>query len=84
MSGGRVGNVAHMLADFPRIDTKKEVVILAGTNDVMQDNESEGPFMEAVEKGVDQIHQHLFNRATHLTMVAPPSPGCAFSPEGET
>ena len=72
MSGGRVGNVAHMLADVPDIATKKEIVIIAGTNDIMQDTETEEEFKDAVGKGVDLIHQQMFARTTQrLTMVAP-------------
>ena len=58
MAGGRLGNLAHMLVDAPGIAEMKQVVIVAGTNDIVKDQES-------------QDH-HLFDRSTSLTVVGPP------------
>lgn len=79
MSGGRVGNVAHMLLDSPDIANQKEVIIIAGVNDITNDNEDREQFLKTVEEGVGQIHRNLAGRDSRLTMVAPPLPSNASS-----
>ena len=73
MSGGRLGNVAHMLIDVPEISEMNNIVIVAGANDIVQDSESAEDFVATIEKGLDQVQQHLFSRSTtSLTVVEPP------------
>ena len=51
MSGGRIGNVAHMLVDSPTFQEHTNVVIVAGENDITRDDESLEVFREKVEMG---------------------------------
>jgi len=73
MSGGRVGHVAHMIKDVPKIDTKKNILILAGSNDISREQESVDFFEDKIRKGVGNM-QHLVYGSNHtLTVVGPPS-----------
>ena len=51
MSGGRVGHIAHMLQDAPDMDAKKEVIIIAGSNDIHRESETLQEFEVKVSKG---------------------------------
>ena len=74
MSGGRVGQVAHMLKDAPKIPEMKNIVVLAGTNDILCDNESEEEFSTKVSKGVELLQHQTFRDSKALTFVTPPLP----------
>ena len=74
MSGGRIGNVAHMLKDAPNIADMEHVIVVAGTNDLLRDSESEEEFSTAVARGVEMLQDQLYGRKTTLTFAAPPLP----------
>ena len=72
MSGGRVGHVAHLIQDAPKMDQMKEIVVVAGANDVYKASESVDEFTTRVEKGVENCRHAVYPKGQHLTIV--PSP----------
>ena len=77
MSGGRIGNVSHMLQDDPAFKEHTHAVVIAGINDINRDTESTEAFKQTMEKGVEMIHHHCHGRDVSLTMVAPLLPSDA-------
>ena len=74
MSGGRIGNVAHVLKDGPNMPGMKQIIVVAGTNDILQEGETEEVFVTKVSKGVELLQHQAFQDARALTVVAPPLP----------
>ena len=72
MSGGRVGHIAHLIQDAPKMDKMNEIVVVAGANDVYKDSESVEVFATRVEKGVENCRHAVYPKGQHLTIV--PSP----------
>ena len=72
MSGGRVGHIAHMLQDAPDMDAKKEVIIIAGSNDIHRESETLQEFEVKVSKGVENCRHAAFPGGHSLTFVTPP------------
>ena len=63
-----------MLLDHPGIETQKEVIVVAGVNDINNDSESPEYFLAKAEKRVKLIQQYIQSRGASLTMVEPPLP----------
>ena len=74
MSGGRVGNVAHILKDAPSMPKMKQIVVVAGTNNILQDGETVELFATKVGKGVELLQHQAFQDNRSLIVVAPPMP----------
>ena len=74
MSGGRVGHVAHMIKDAPNMSAMKEVIIIAGSNDIHRDSETLQEFEVKVTKGVENCQHAVFQDSKSLTFVTPPLP----------
>ena len=72
MSGGRVGQIAHMVKDAPHIQTTKNLVVVAGANDITQERETMDEFEKKVTKGVVQIIDQAHHVSLPVTWVAPP------------
>ena len=72
MSGGRVGHVVHMMKDAPKMDTMSDVIVVAGTNDIKQESESEEEFAAKVTKAVGQFQDLAFHTRQALTFIEPP------------
>ena len=73
MSGGRVGHIAHMLQDAPKMDTMENIVVVAGTNDITRERESEEEFDHKIKKGVGNLQHLMFSTNRTMTFVGPPS-----------
>lgn len=77
MSGGRLGQISHMINDLPGIRSKNNIIMVSGINDICKEDEDVNTFIETVEKGLDTIHTSTFGRDTTVTMVTTPLPTTA-------
>ena len=70
MSGGRAGNVANILHDDRSMKEKKQIIIVAGFNDVTNDRETLDEFNLRTDCAVSKfVHSTLDTQA--LTLVTP-------------
>ncbi|MEC8832719.1 MAG: SGNH/GDSL hydrolase family protein, partial [Bacteroidota bacterium] len=74
MSGGRIGNVSHVIIDEPSMSTMDDVIVVAGVNDINCDDETLEQFVSTVGKGVGQLQHNVFASKINLTLVAPSIP----------
>ena len=75
MSGGRIGNISHIIQDDQTMVAVKQVIVVAGQNDLLRDEETLEDFKTIVDKSVDLLQQLSFKH--HLTVVQPLiPPGC--------
>ena len=72
MSGGRVGHIAHMLQDAPNMKNMKDVIVVAGTNDISKEGESVEEFADMVRTAVGRFQDLAFSTHQALTFVEPP------------
>ena len=70
MSGGRIGNIGHMIIDEPSMKSAKNIIMVAGQNDIHRDNESVETFKEIITKSLDFVQQVTFS-SHKLTVVQP-------------
>ena len=69
MSGGRIGNVCHIIKDDQTMTNVKEVIVVAGQNDLLRADETLDDFKTIVNKSVDLLQQLAFKHK--LTIVQP-------------
>ena len=50
MSGGRLGNVTHVLHNDPKMPNVDQVIVVAGQNDLLRDDETLVQFQETIKK----------------------------------
>ena len=72
MSGGRVGHIAHMLQDAPNMTNMKNIIVVAGTNDISKEGESVEEFADIVSKAVGRFQDLAYSTHQALTFVEPP------------
>ena len=71
MSGGRAGNIANVLLDNPSIKDKTDVIVMAGLNDILLDEEPIDEFVRKTETAISKMTVNLFGTATKLHIVPP-------------
>ena len=74
MSGGRLGNLAHVMRDEPSMPINKEVVLIAGINDILNDSEGKAQFALLAECAVKNIAQSLSHQPHTTLTILPPLP----------
>ena len=70
MSGGRLGNVTHVLMDDPKMSDVDQVIVVAGQNDLLRDGESLATFQAIITTSLDKL-QHTVYGKQELTIVQP-------------
>ena len=71
MSGGRAGNIANVLLDNPTIKDKTTVIVMAGLNDILLDDEPIEEFIRKTETALAKMAGNLFDTDTALHVIPP-------------
>ena len=75
MSGGRLGQISHVLKDEPSMKTKEHIIVLAGANDITKDGESVHQFTTLVTTAVQSMASTVrMHGKPKLTIIAPLAP----------
>ena len=72
MSGGRIGNVSHVIQDDKTMAAVTQVIVVAGQNDLLRDNETLADFKAIAGKSLELL-QH-FGSKKNLSIVQPLMP----------
>ena len=76
MSGGRIGHVANAVRDDPGIDNIKNIIVVAGQNDLSTPYQTNQQFAFGIHKGIDKV-LHLKEddpeRVVTFVHIKPPS-----------
>ena len=74
MSGGRLGELAHVIHDAPTMQTADQVILLAGVNDILNDDEMEDQFAALTTAAVQHIAAACSSTNKQLTIRDPLCP----------
>ena len=71
MSGGRLGNVGHIVIDEPTMSQVTQVIVVAGQNDILRDDETAEQFRVTITASLDLVQHTLFSQPTDVAFVQP-------------
>ena len=55
MSGGRIGHVANVVRDDPRMDDIQNIIVVAGQNDINAPYQTNHGYAYGVDKGIEKL-----------------------------
>ena len=70
MSGGRLGHVTHVLHNDPKMPDVDQVIVVAGQNDLLRDDETLVQFQETITNSLSFLQNSAYNKYD-LTIVKP-------------
>ena len=71
MSGARIGNITHAILDDPSMKVASQIVVVAGQNDLLRDDESLETFKSIMHSSIHTLRHTVYATKAHLTMVQP-------------
>ena len=69
MSGGRLGQLTHVLHDAPSVTGASQVIVVGGQNDIVRDNESLEIFEDVITTSLETLEQIMHDR--NIAIVQP-------------